>query len=151
MWRCDCIGVAQRLGGHPILAIRAMKVATEHSKAHGQRSRQSMEKRFLLDGIQLKGADVAMRHEELSVSIKSDTANSVESVEDNAAMPAREASQLAVFQALVQFAFSGKRLEDCLEGRRCRAHRICFPNADRINSIPNCAVLLCTSRMGLIS
>src|SRR5215510_4139784 len=101
-----------------------------------------MEERFLLDGIELKSADVAMRDEKLSVSIKSDTANSVESVENNAAMPAREASQLAVFQALIQFALSGKGLEDCLEGRGCRAHRICFPNAERINSIPNCAVLL---------
>src|SRR5262249_21660889 len=151
MWRCDCIGIAKRLGGDPILAIRAMKVATEHSKAHGQRSRQCMEKRFLLDWIELKSAHVTMRHQELSVSIESDTANSVESVEDKTTMPACEATQPAVFQTLVKFALSGEGLQDCLEGRRCSAHRICFPNAERINSIPKCAVLFCTSRMGLIS
>src|SRR5215475_6132579 len=146
-----CVRIPQGLRGHPILAVRAVKVASKHSKAHRQGSRQSMEERFLFDRIELKGANIAMGHEQLASTIESDAADAVEPVEDDAAVSASKASQLAVFEALVQVAFDCVGFKNILECRRSGSHKICFPNAERINSIPKCAVLFCTSRIGLIS
>src|SRR5262249_50617466 len=110
-----------------------------------------MKERFLFYWIELQCANITMRHEQRSSAIESNTADPIKTVEYDTAMPASEASHLAVFQTLVQFALCGKGLEYVLECRRFRGHRICLPNAERISSIPKCAVLLCTSRMGLIS
>src|SRR5215470_9667812 len=110
-----------------------------------------MEKRFFFHRIELERADITMRHEERSVSIESHTANPIESIQDDAAVTASKTTQLAVIQSLVQLAFSRKGLKYRFQCGRCWAHKICLPNAERINSIPNCAVLFCTSRIGLIS
>src|SRR4030095_15272264 len=101
MRRRYSVRIPQRLRGYPILAIRAVKVASEHPKAHCQRSRQCMKERFFFHRIELKGADITVRHEQLASTIEPNATDPVEPVENHAAMSAREASQLAVFEAFV--------------------------------------------------
>src|SRR5262245_20014122 len=95
------VRIPQRLRGHPILAIRAVKVASEHPKAHRQRSRQCMKERFFFHGIELKCADITVRHEQFASTIEPDTTDPVEPIENHTAMSASEASQLAAFEAFV--------------------------------------------------
>ena len=95
------VRIPQRLKGHPILAIQAVKVASEHPKAQRQRSRQCMEEGFFFDWIELKGADITVRDEQLASTIEPDATDPVEPIENHAAMSASEASQLAVFEAFV--------------------------------------------------
>src|SRR2546427_7851597 len=98
MRRRDGIRVTQRLRSHPILAIGAMEIAAEHAKAHGERSWKRMEERLLLDRIELKCAYVSMRNQQFTAAIKANSANTVESVENDTAVSAGKTSQPAVFQ-----------------------------------------------------
>src|SRR5215831_3329899 len=95
-----------------------------------------------------------MRNQKFAATIKTDTTDAVEPVEDDTAVPARDAADTTVFQPFVEFAFRRERLQNFFKrgGFRCTCcHKICFPNADKINSVPKWAVLLCSSRIGLIS
>jgi hypothetical protein len=78
-----------------------MKVAAEHSETHGKRTGQGMKERFLLDRIQLQCANVSLRDEQLSAAIETHAANAIEPIGDHAAMTARYAPQLSVFQAFI--------------------------------------------------
>src|SRR5215813_3348942 len=101
MRRRYSVRIPQRLRSHPILAIRAMKVAPEHPKAHRERSRHCMEKGFFFDRIELKGADITVRDEQLASTIEPDATDPVEPIENHTAMSTSEASQLAAFEAFV--------------------------------------------------
>src|SRR5215475_12756182 len=101
MRRRQGVRIPQSLRGHPVLAVRAVEVAAQHSKAHRQGSRQCMEEGFLFDRIELKSADIPVGHEQLASAIESDATNAVESIEDDTAVSASEASELAVFQSFV--------------------------------------------------
>jgi hypothetical protein len=82
-----------------------MKVAAEHAKTHGERSRQRVKERFLFDRIELKGRDVAVGNQKCAAAIEAYTANSVQSVEDDAAMTAGKTPHTAVFEPFVKFAW----------------------------------------------
>ena len=101
MWRRNRIGVAQRLGRDPVLAVSAVEVAAQHPEAHCQRAGQGVEERLLLDGIQLKSADVSVRNQQPPAAIEAHAANAVEPIEDHAPVTTREAAEPAVLQALV--------------------------------------------------
>jgi hypothetical protein len=93
-----------------------MKVAPEHPKAHGKGSWKCMKEWFLFDGIQLKSSYVSVRHEQLTGSVESDPANTIEAVENDATVPAGVASQLSVLQGFVEFTLRCERLQNILEG-----------------------------------
>ena len=116
MGRSNRIGIANRLRCDPILAIAAVEIAAQHSEAHRKRAGQRMEERLLLDRIQLQRANIAMRYEQLSTTIEAHAANAIESVGDDAAVPACEATQFAVFEVFVKFPFNCESLEDALKG-----------------------------------
>jgi hypothetical protein len=78
-----------------------MEIAAEHSEAHCQSAGQCMKKWLLLDGIELECTDVSMWHEQFPSAIEADAANTVQSVENDAAMSARKTPQFAVLQVLV--------------------------------------------------
>ena len=73
-----------------------------------------MEKGLLFDRIQLKRADVSVRYEQLSFAIESHAADTIETIKDHTTMTTRNAPQLAVFEALVEFAFDRVVLENVL-------------------------------------
>jgi len=93
-----------------------MKVAPEHPKAHGKGSWKCVKEWFFFNRIQLKRTDVSVRHQQFTGTVESDAANTIETVEDDATVPAGEASQLSVFQGLVEFAVPCERLQNVLEG-----------------------------------
>lgn len=59
--------VAKRLGGKPILAVATTKIAYQHAKTHCLRSRQSMKKWFLFDGIVMDTCGVVERNSQHTI------------------------------------------------------------------------------------
>jgi hypothetical protein len=51
-------------------------------------------------------------HEQLTAPVKANPADAIQSVKNHAAVPAREATEFAVFEPLVQFTFGGEALEN---------------------------------------
>src|SRR6266850_980239 len=96
MGRSNRIGIAYRLRCDPILAIRAMEVAAEHTEAHRQRSRQRMEERLLLDRVELERAYISVWNQQPSTAIEADPANAVQAIENDAAVAAGKTAQPAV-------------------------------------------------------
>src|SRR5215470_6999985 len=99
-------GIAQGLGGDPILAIGAVQITAEHSEAVGECSWISMKEGFFLDWIALDAADIAPRDIESSVSIEANLANSELLVGDLATMPARKTPHPLAVELFVQLARS---------------------------------------------
>src|SRR5262245_28680535 len=85
--------VTQGLRRHPVLAVAAMQIAPEHSKAVGERARIDVKERFLLDGIALDAAHVAPRHAQRSPLVEPHLADADRALRNRAAMAARMASQ----------------------------------------------------------
>ena len=75
-----------------------------------------MEERLLLDRIELQRANIAMRYQQLSPAIEPHAADAVESVGDDAAVSACEATQFAVFEVFVKLPFNCESLEDAFKG-----------------------------------
>jgi hypothetical protein len=71
-----------------------------------------VKERFLLDRVQLQGADVPVGNKQLAAAVETDTANAIESVGDEAPMPAGEAPKLSVIELLVELSLFCKGLED---------------------------------------
>src|ERR1019366_6019414 len=82
------IGFAQHLRSVPVLAIRTMQVATQHSKAVGERARRGVEERLLLDGIALHSGNISERHVKDSASIEADLAYANLAFRNRATVPA---------------------------------------------------------------
>ena len=74
-----------------------------------------MKEWFFFDGIQLKRTDVSVGHQQLTATVESDAANTIETVENDATVPAGEASQPPVSQGLVEFAVPCERLQNIFE------------------------------------
>ena len=90
-----------------------------------------MEERFLFDGIKLKAANISMGNKESTASIESNAADSIQAIENDASVSAGKATHASVFEPLIERAFTSVGFEDFL-----KTQRICFPNAERINSMP---------------
>ena len=86
-WAPSGVFVAQRLAGDPVLAIRTVKIATEHSEAERGVAGKRVEERLLFDRIDLQRADVAKRDPQFAVSMKTHAADAVATGPDPAAMP----------------------------------------------------------------
>lgn len=104
--------IAQRLRGHPILAIRAVQIASQHAEAVRQRAGISMEERFLFDGIALDAADVSPRHVQLSTLVEADFADASLSLGNWTAMPAGEAADAIALDGFVENAFPDVLIQD---------------------------------------
>src|ERR1051326_3541832 len=105
--RCNRVRVAERLRGDPILAVRAVVIAAQHSETHRQASGQCMKERFLLDRIKLEGAEISMRDQQFAPAVKSNATNPVLPFPDDTAMPARKAFELSLADLAVQLPFFG--------------------------------------------
>jgi hypothetical protein len=116
-WRRYRRGVAQRLRGDPVLAIRAVEVASEHAEAVSERARIDVKKRLLLNRIALHAADVAPRDVQLAALIETDFADTDRTVRQRTAMAAGEASKSPVRQPFVELAFPRFTPENF--GERC--------------------------------
>src|SRR6266478_945568 len=81
-------GVAQGLRGHPILAIAAVQITSEHAEAVSQCPWMSMEERLFLYGVALDAADIAPGHKQSSVPVVANLANSRLAVWNLATVPA---------------------------------------------------------------
>ena len=110
--------VAQRLRRHPVLAVAAVQVAAEHPEAEGQGTRNGVKERFLLDRIALHAADITPRRVELSVPDAADLADADGALRNGAAMPAGQAANPLLVDALGELTRSGARplVEHVLEG-----------------------------------
>jgi hypothetical protein len=73
-----------------------------------------MKEGFFLDRIQLKPADVPMRHEQPAPAVEPNSADSVEAVRDEAPVSACHASNASVVEVLVKVAFRREGLEKIL-------------------------------------
>src|SRR5215813_7813818 len=80
--------ISQRLAGDPVLTVRAMEIATHHTKSQRVASRVNMEVRFLLDWIALKAGNVAERNFQFRAGVEADFANIPPTASDQTAMPA---------------------------------------------------------------
>src|SRR3974377_1080065 len=68
--RRDGVGIAQRLRCHPVLAVGAMQVATQHAEAVGERARMSVKERLLLDGVALHAGGISPGDKERPAAIE---------------------------------------------------------------------------------
>ena len=66
----DRIGVAERLGRQPVLAVPAVQIAAQHAEGERVGAGQGVEERFLLDRVALQRAHVAAGDLEQAVSWK---------------------------------------------------------------------------------
>jgi len=62
--------ISQCLRRDPVLAIRTVEIAAQHSKTVGERSRIGVEERLLLDGIALYSGHISPRNVELAALIE---------------------------------------------------------------------------------
>src|SRR5437867_2148794 len=104
--------ITQRLRSHPVLAIGAVKVASQHSEAVRQCARVGMEERFLLNRIALNSSDVTPRHVQFSALIKANFAHAGLPFENRTAMPAGETANAIAINRLVKFAFADVMIQD---------------------------------------
>src|SRR4029077_11463600 len=93
---------------HPVLAIAAVVVASEHAERQRPRAGIGVKERLLLDRVDLQGGDVAARNAQHAAVVVANLADALESVEDLAAMPARVAADGVSVQCFYQL-WSGLR------------------------------------------
>ena len=105
--------IAQRLRRHPVLAVSAVQIATQHAEAVRQRAGMRVEERLLLDGIALHAADVAPRHAQASAVVETHLADADGPVRQRTAMAARVTAEAAIGKPVVQLALA-RRLREQL-------------------------------------
>src|SRR6266851_5210885 len=108
--------IPQGLRRHPVLAITAVQIASQHAKAVSQRSRISMEKRFLLNRIALHSTYISPGHVELSALVVADFAYARLAFENRTAVSAGKAAYAIAIDFLVQIAFTDVLIEDFAQG-----------------------------------
>jgi len=91
---------------YPILAVAAVKIATEHAETEGARAGQGMEKRLLLDGIQVRAVDIAEGRIELALAVVAHLADAGEPGRDGATVAAGEAFHTIAVERAAQFSFA---------------------------------------------
>src|SRR5690349_12272099 len=92
--------IAQGLRCHPVLAVAAVQITAEHSKAVRQRTGVHMKERFLFDRVALNAADVTPRHAQTSALVEPNFADTQRAVWDRALMTAGMTPQTATRQRL---------------------------------------------------
>src|ERR1019366_6454488 len=95
--------IPQRLGGYPILAVAAMQIAAQHAEAQGTRAGQSVEERFLFDGIAEHRIDVPPGCIKRAAVVEAHLANARETRWNGAAVAAGEALHPVAVQRAPQF------------------------------------------------
>jgi hypothetical protein len=100
------IWIAQGLRRHPVLAIGAVQIASEHAEAVGKRTGISVEERLLLNGIALHAADISPGHVESSALVVANFANSGLSFWDGATVPTGETADAIAIQLFVKIGIS---------------------------------------------
>jgi len=95
-------GVAQRLRRHPVLTIRAMKIAAHHAEAVGKSSRIGVKKWLLFDRIALRSRRVSPRRVERSTAVVADLADTGLAFGNGAAMAASEAADSILIELFVK-------------------------------------------------
>ena len=116
--RRDRLRIAQRLGGHPVLAIPAVEIAAEHPEAEREGAGPGVKERLLLDRIALNPADVAPRHMEPPASVEPYLAHAHGPVGDWAFVAARVTAEPIPGNGLDELrrCLSRPDLEDLREG-----------------------------------
>ena len=94
------IRIAERLRRDPVLAIRAVEIAPEHSEAERKGARAGVEEWLLLDWIALHAADVAVGHVQRPAAIEAHLADAKRAVGNRALVTAGVAAQAAAFDPL---------------------------------------------------
>ena len=90
--RRDRIRIAQRLRCHPVLAIRAVQIAAQHSETVGKRSGIRMEEGLLFDGITLHSGDISEGSIQRTAAVETNLADSWLSIRYGAAVAAGKAA-----------------------------------------------------------
>ena len=111
---------SQRLRSHPVLAIRAVQIAPEHSEAVGQRAWMCVKERLLLNRITLNAANVAPRDHQAAVAVIADLADTNRAFRQRTAVAAGITPQPTVGKHIVEVAFAGFARQDISEGRHRR-------------------------------
>src|SRR5262245_47783878 len=102
--RDNGLGIANRLRSHPVLAIRAVQIAAQHSEAVGERSAMRMEERLLLNWITLHTAHVAPGDVQNTAAVEAHFAYACLPLGDGATVPAGITTHaVSLGQLLVQF------------------------------------------------
>ncbi len=96
-----------------------MQVATQHSKAVGERARRRVEERLLLDRIALHSGNIPERHVERSASIEADLADARLSLRNRTTVPAGIATNPIAIDRLPQrvIAFANPFIKDLAQRR----------------------------------
>jgi hypothetical protein len=74
-----------------------------------------MKERLLLDRVELKGSYVSVRDKQLPTAIGPYAANPLQPIEDDTAVPARVAANLAVIQSFVKFSLNCEGFKDIFQ------------------------------------
>src|SRR5207248_7872132 len=116
-WR-DRLGIAQRLRCHPVLAVRAVQVASQHPETVSQRARVDVEEGLLLNRVTLHSADVSPGDVQFPTLVVTDLANARLPFGNRAAVTAGEAANPIPFNGLVQLAFTDMLIQNFTERRQ---------------------------------
>jgi hypothetical protein len=116
--RRDRIWIADGLRCDPILAVGAVKIASEHAKAVGERTGIRVKKGLLLDGIALHAGGVSPRNVQLASAVEADFADSRLALGDWALMAAGEAADAILAEIFDErrIGFAGSLVEDFTQG-----------------------------------
>ena len=104
--------ITQRLRCHPVLAVRAVEVASQHAEAVGQRARVGMEERLLLNWIALYSADVSPGNVELAALVVADLAHAGLALKDGTTMSTGKTTNAIAINRLVKLAFTDVLIQD---------------------------------------
>ncbi len=104
-------GVAQRLRAEPILAEAAVKVAAQHAEGQCVGAGQEMIEGFFLRGIALQRPHIPPGDHQFAVAVETHFADSAFALPDQTAMSTGVAAHCLVRQTLVEFSFTGQRIE----------------------------------------
>ena len=136
-WLADGLRVADRLRREPVLAVRAVKVAAEHTEGKSVGAGQRVEEGLLLDGIALEGPDVAPGHLQDAPFVVTDAADALAPLRDRAPVPAGVAAQAPILEALDELGRGGRRASRQCRGDGRRGHGVQQDNAARKEEMPS--------------
>ena len=104
--------ITQRLRCHPVQAVTAVEVASQHAETVGQRARVGMKERLLLNWIALYSTDVSPRDVKLAALVVADLAHAGLALKDGTTMSTGKTTNAIAINRLVKLAFTDVLIQD---------------------------------------
>ncbi len=104
--------IANSLGRHPVLAIRAVQITAQHAEAECQSPGTGVEERFLLDGIALHPGDVTPGNVQPATPVEAHLADAGKPFRDRTAVAAGIATDAVPIQRSPKLTFANVIRQD---------------------------------------